>query len=63
MSDNTTALKTLVHDALTAIAQEKGADVSLIGEIHFERPKQEDHGDWATNAAMKYCKPLGCKPR
>jgi len=63
MSDNTTALKALVHDALTAIAQEKGAEVSLIGEIHFERPKQEDHGDWATNAAMKYCKPLGCKPR
>ncbi|MBP3751121.1 MAG: hypothetical protein J6H20_00700, partial [Pyramidobacter sp.] len=53
MSDNTTVLKTLVHEALTAIAQEKGADVSLIGEIHFERPKQEDHGDWATNAAMK----------
>ena len=45
MSDNTTALKALVQNALSAIAQEKGADASLIGEIYFERPKQEDHGD------------------
>lgn len=63
MSDNTTALRALVKNALVEIAGEKGADPSLIGEIHFERPKQENHGDWATNAAMKYARAFGVKPR
>ena len=63
MSDNTVALKALVNGALASIAMEKGADVSKIGEIQFERPKQENHGDWATNAAMQNCKLLGFRPR
>lgn len=62
MADNTAALKALVTGALEAIAKEKGVDAP-IPEVHFERPKQEDHGDWATNAAMQNCKLLGCKPR
>lgn len=63
MSDNTSALKALVWAALEAIAREKGKDPASLGELHFERPKQENHGDWATNAAMQNCRPLGCKPR
>lgn len=63
MSDNTSALKALVWGALEAIAREKGKDPASLGELHFERPKQENHGDWATNAAMQNCRPLGCKPR
>ncbi len=63
MADMTTALKNLVAQALKNIAEEKGVDFAEIGEIHFERPKQENHGDWATNAAMQNCKALGCKPR
>ncbi|MST56523.1 arginine--tRNA ligase [Pyramidobacter sp. SM-530-WT-4B] len=63
MSDNTSALKALVRGALEEIAKEKGQDPASLGELHFERPKQENHGDWATNAAMQNCKLLGCKPR
>ena len=63
MSDNTSALKALVWGALEGIAREKGKDPASLGELHFERPKQENHGDWATNAAMQNCRPLGCKPR
>ena len=62
MADNTSALKALIKGALEAIAEEKGVSASF-DEIHLERPKQEDHGDWATNAAMKNCKVLGCAPR
>ena len=58
MADNTSALKALIKGALEAIAEEKGVSASF-DEIHLERPKQEDHGDWATNAAMKNCKVLG----
>ncbi|WP_462363713.1 arginine--tRNA ligase [Pyramidobacter porci] len=63
MSDNTSALKALVRGALEEIAKEKGQDPASLGELHFERPKQENHGDWATNAAMQNCKLLGCTPR
>ena len=63
MSDNTSALKALVRGALEEIAKEKGQDPASLGELHFERPKQENHGDWATNSAMQNCKLLGCKPR
>ncbi len=63
MADNVRALKILVREALSAIAAEKGADVASVGEIYFERPKQENHGDWATNAAMQYCKIFRCAPR
>ncbi len=63
MADNVSALKNLVRGALVAIAAEKGADPASVGEIYFERPKQENHGDWATNAAMQYCKVFRCAPR
>ncbi len=63
MADNTSALKSLVRGALEAIAAEKGEDFGLVREIHFERPKQENHGDWATNAAMQYSKTFRCSPR
>lgn len=63
MSDNTSALKVLVKNALESIAAEKGAVASKLGEVLFERPRQENHGDWATNTAMKNCKLLGYKPR
>ncbi len=63
MAENTTALKILVREALFAIAAEKGVDEASVGEIHFERPKQEHHGDWATNAAMQYSKIFGLAPR
>ncbi|NYD66581.1 arginine--tRNA ligase [Agromyces atrinae] len=34
-----------------------------VGEITFERPKNRDHGDWASNIALRLAKPLGASPR
>ncbi len=35
----------------------------LIGEIVVERPKNREHGDWATNVAMQQASRLALKPR
>ncbi|TAG04112.1 MAG: arginine--tRNA ligase [Betaproteobacteria bacterium] len=35
----------------------------LSGQPTLERPKQADHGDWATNIALQLAKPLGKNPR
>ncbi|TFB84110.1 arginine--tRNA ligase [Cryobacterium algoricola] len=33
------------------------------GDVTLERPRNRDHGDWASSIAMKIAKPLGYKPR
>ena len=43
-----------------------GADVSLelsADQVTLERPKLREHGDWASNIAMRVAKPLGANPR
>ena len=45
-----------------------GAELNLAPEKipaapTVERPKQRDHGDWATNVALQLAKPAGLKPR
>ncbi|HLS50020.1 MAG TPA: arginine--tRNA ligase, partial [Actinomycetaceae bacterium] len=34
-----------------------------IGDVRIERPRQREHGDWATNVAMQLAKPAGTNPR
>lgn len=34
-----------------------------VGEIRVERPRQREHGDWATNVAMQAAKKAGMAPR
>lgn len=34
-----------------------------IGEVRVERPRQREHGDWATNVAMQLGKKAGLNPR
>ena len=34
-----------------------------IDDVVLERPRNRDHGDWASNIAMKLAKPLGASPR
>ncbi len=63
MPDNSSVLKTLVRTALEAIAAERGARLEQPCDVHFERPRQENHGDWATNVAMKYGGQVGLAPR
>ena len=39
------------------------AEAALPAEISIERPKNRDHGDWATNVAMKLAGSFGMNPR
>ncbi|MEJ3404584.1 arginine--tRNA ligase [Rathayibacter sp. YIM 133350] len=34
-----------------------------LDDVTLERPKNRDHGDWASNVAMKFAKRLGVNPR
>lgn len=46
---------------LTAAIRSAGLSDTAIPAL--ERPKQADHGDWATNIALQMAKPLGKSPR
>ena len=40
------------------------ADLNLtVTDVTLERPRNRDHGDWASSIAMKIAKPLGSNPR
>jgi arginyl-tRNA synthetase len=59
-------LSEALHAALTA-AVDDGTftlDASAIpSTVHVERPRQREHGDWATNVAMQLGKKAGTTPR
>jgi arginyl-tRNA synthetase len=59
-ADLSAALLTVV----TSIAKRRGhtAEVTL-DDVQLERPRNREHGDWASNIAMKLAKPLGANPR
>ncbi len=60
------ALATALAAVIAPIAEARtpGASASLSGaDFPLERPKNRDHGDWASNAALKLAKPLGANPR
>ncbi|WP_243076876.1 arginine--tRNA ligase [Microbacterium sp. SS28] len=47
-----------------AEARRPGSADGLTGaELPLERPKNRDHGDWASNAALKLAKVVGVNPR
>jgi arginyl-tRNA synthetase len=49
---------------VTGIAQRRGGTAELtVDDLVLERPRNRDHGDWASNIAMKLAKPLGANPR
>jgi arginyl-tRNA synthetase len=59
-ADLSAALLTVV----TGIAQRRGDEQRLtIDDLLLERPRNREHGDWASNIAMKLAKPLGANPR
>jgi len=59
-SDLSAALLTVV----TGIVERRGGAQPLtVADVALERPKNRDHGDWASNIAMKLAKPLGVAPR
>ncbi|AZZ55641.1 arginine--tRNA ligase [Rathayibacter iranicus] len=54
------SLHALVLDAV----QRRGSDVGVeLTDVVLERPKNRDHGDWASNIAMKLAKKAGANPR
>jgi arginyl-tRNA synthetase len=47
-----------------AEARREGSGAALsVADLPLERPKNRDHGDWASNAALKLAKALGANPR
>jgi len=51
---------------LAPIAEERRPGEPLAvtaSDIVFERPRNRDHGDWASNIAMRLAKPFGTNPR
>jgi len=47
----------------TLQAEGKLTQLELPTEVVVERPKNRDHGDWATNVAMQWAVKLGSNPR
>jgi arginyl-tRNA synthetase len=45
------------------VARRGSSEVPTIGDVPLERPRSREHGDWASNIAMKLAKPLGVAPR
>lgn len=50
-----------IQDGITT--GEFALDPNDIGEVRVERPRQREHGDWATNVAMQVAKRAGQNPR
>ncbi|WP_258222774.1 arginine--tRNA ligase, partial [Microbacterium sp. HMWF026] len=47
-----------------AEARREGSSAGLsVDDLPLERPKNRDHGDWASNAALKLSKIVGANPR
>lgn len=63
---NPEALATAILSVLAPIADERrpGEPLALTaGDIVLERPRNREHGDWATNVAMRLAKQFGANPR
>ncbi|GAA1776487.1 arginine--tRNA ligase [Agromyces lapidis] len=64
-----TDLSLALYDLVLALAERRraaGAEVELVlapGDVALERPKLREHGDWASNIAMRIAKPFGQNPR
>ena len=55
-------LAAILLDSARAAAGERGAEISP-DDVTLERPRNREHGDWASNVAMKLGKRLGLDPR
>ncbi len=53
----------LVRILEALVAQGKLDAAELPSEVVVERPKNREHGDWATNVAMQFANRFGLKPR
>src|SRR6478609_4040562 len=63
---NPETLAEALLEVLAPIADERrpGEPLGLsASDIVLERPRNRDHGDWASNIAMRLAKPFGTNPR
>ena len=60
-----TELAALIRSCLLEAVADGSLALSAedIGEVKVERPRQREHGDWATNVAMQLAKKAGTNPR
>ncbi len=56
-------LSAAIRACLEAAVAAGDLTVAVPDVVRVERPKQRDHGDWATNIAMQLTKPAGRPPR
>lgn len=59
-------LEELIHSVLTDSVEAGAGSLTLADvpeEITVERPRSREHGDWATNIAMRLAKKAGMNPR
>jgi arginyl-tRNA synthetase len=57
------ALSALLVAILSQLESEGKISGDLPSEVVVERPKNREHGDWATNLALQFAGKLGTKPR
>ncbi len=59
-------LTAAVLDAARSVAQDRGADAAgalTAEDVALERPRNRDHGDWASTIALKLAGAVGAAPR
>ncbi|MBL3686377.1 arginine--tRNA ligase [Leucobacter zeae] len=57
-------LASAIASILADLVAARGSDIVVTEQdTQVERPKNREHGDWASNAAMKFAKRIGANPR
>ena len=61
---NPADLSALLLAVASGVVERRGGSAELtVDDLVLERPRNRDHGDWASNIALKLAKPLGVNPR
>jgi len=63
VSSNSDLLAAQIQAALTALVAQGELKCEIPGEIRLERPKNRDHGDYASSIALQVAKESGRPPR
>lgn len=57
-------LADLLRSTATTVLDERGLDTSALpAVVTVERPRNPEHGDYATNVALQVAKKVGVAPR
>lgn len=60
---NPAELSALLLDVVRPVVERRGGARVAADAVVLERPRNRDHGDWASNIAMRLAKALGTNPR